>query len=308
MTTIQIAMRAGAACALAALTTLAGCGSMATSDMSRRADADIEMARQRQSEEKAEIGSPATYLALIRKMQEQGLFYASLAHIEAYEHRYGRAPEVLLMHADALRETDQPAAAETGYRAVIAATSAMGAGTQGALLNAGAWRGLGITAGRQGNFVEAARCLQVAAQANPTDAGTVSDYGYALMRAGQVEQARVPLMQAQQMATANPKIAGNLVIWLGVNDRKDDAASLTAQANLSPAARKAIDEDVTRVKSAWRDRRLAREVAPAVPVASRAVPATAAVTATAAAPVARSSTAPLALQRGRLLDTLEAAQ
>jgi Flp pilus assembly protein TadD len=51
---------------------MAGCGSMATSDMSLRADADIEMARQRQSQEKAEITNPATYLSLIRRMQEQG--------------------------------------------------------------------------------------------------------------------------------------------------------------------------------------------------------------------------------------------
>jgi len=314
VTTIQIAIRAGSALALATLTLLTGCGSMVGSDMSRRADVDIEMARQRQSEEKAEINNPATYLSLIRKMQEQGLYYASLAHIDAYEQRYGRAPEVLLMRADAQRETDQLAAAEAGYRAVIAATSAMGAGTQGALLNAGAWRGLGITAGRQGHFSEAARCLQVAAQANPTDANTVSDLGYALMRAGEVEQARVPLMQAQQMAETNPKIAGNLVIWLTVNDRKDDAASLAAHAQLSPAARKAIDDDAARVKSAWRDRRIARDAAPTVPVVARTVAATqvTSVATASAKPVAtaagRPSINPLALQRGRLLDTLENAQ
>lgn len=308
MTTIQIATRAGIACALAALTTLAGCGSMArsdTSDMSRRADTDIEMARQRQSEEKAEITNPATYLSLIRKMQDQGLYYASLAHIDAYQQRYGRAPEVLLMRADALRETEQLPAAEADYRAVIAATSAMGAGTQGAMLNAGAWRGLGITAGRQGNFAEAVRCLQVATQLNPTDASTASDFGYALMRAGEVEHARVPLMQAQQMAESSAKIAGNLVIWLTVTEHKDDAASLAAHAQLSPAARKAIDDDVARVKTAWRDRRLAREVAP---VAPRAVAVAQVVPASAAPAAPRASTGPLALQRGRLLDTLEATQ
>ncbi|ANJ74807.1 hypothetical protein [Ralstonia insidiosa] len=299
MRTIQIVMRTGSACALATLSLLAGCGSMAGSDMSRRAEADIEIARLRQTEEKAEISSPATYVSLIRKMQEQGLYYASLAHIDAYEQRYGRAPEVLLMRADALRETDQSAAAEAGYRAVIAATSTTGAGTQGALLNAGAWRGLGITAGQQGNFAEAARCLQVAARANPTDAGTASDFGYALMRAGEVEQARVPLMQAQQMSGSSPKVAGNLVIWLAANDRKDDAASLTAHAQLSPAARKAIDEDVTRVKSAWRDRRLARERAPVAPSGAPTV---------AAATAPRSPTGALALQRGRLLDMLEVTQ
>ena len=306
MKTIQMALRAGTAGALAALTMMAGCGSMAGSDMSRRADVDIEMARHRQRDEKAEITNPATYLSLIRKMQEQGLYYASLAHIDAYEQRYGHAPAVLLLRADALRETDQLAAADAAYRTVIAATSTMGAGTQGALLNAGAWRGLGISAGRRGSFTEAARCLQVAAQANPTDAGTVSDFGYALMRAGEVEQARVPLMQAQQMAETSPKIAGNLVIWLTVTDRKDDAASLAAHAQLSAAARKAIDEDVVRVKSAWRERRIARESVPMV--TPRAAVATASIHAPTTAAPGEVPIRPLALQRGRLLDTLEATQ
>nr|WP_311526814.1 tetratricopeptide repeat protein [uncultured Ralstonia sp.] len=292
---------------------LSGCGAMATSDMSLRADADIEMARQRQSQETAEIASPATYLSLIRKMQEQGLYYASLAHIDAYQQRYGRAPEIMLLRADALRETDQLTAADAEYRAAVGATSAMGASTQGGLLNAAAWRGLGIVAGRQGNFAQAARRLQVAAQANPTDANTASDLGYALMRAGEVEQARVPLMQAQQMAAASPKIASNLVIWLTVNDRKDDAASLASHAQLTPSARKAIDEDVARVRGAWRDRRIARDAASVAPRVVAAAPTTGkAVVAVAvtANTNTNTNTPPhsLALQRGRLLDTLETAQ
>ncbi|AQW32778.1 hypothetical protein ACEQ38_19335 [Ralstonia syzygii subsp. celebesensis] len=303
MPKFPFAMRAGAASMLALAALLAGCGSLAGSEMSRRTDAEVEMARQRQTDEKTELTSPGTYLSLIRRMQEQGMYYASLAHIDAYVQRFGRAPEVVLLRADALRETDQLAAAEADYRAVVDATSALGAGTQGALLNAHAWRGLGITAGRQGRFAEAARRLQLAAQGNPTDASTASDLGYALMRAGEVEQARVPLMQAAQLDAANPKIAGNLAIWLAVNDRKEAAASLTAHAHLSEAARKAIDEDVGRVRSAWRDRRVARETAPQ-PV-QRAVAAAPAAT---PAPAARQSSAPLAFQRGRLLDNLEAAQ
>lgn len=302
MPKFQLATHGAIAGALALTALLAACGTAAPSDMSRRADADIEMARQRQSEEKAEITNPGTYLSLIRRMQERGLYYASLAHIDAYQQRFGRGPEVVLLHADALRETDQLAAADADYRAVIGTTAASGAGTQGALLNASAWRGLGLAAGRQGKFADAARWLQVAAQSNPTDASTASDLGYALMRAGEVEQARVPLMQAAQLDAGNPKIAGNLAIWLAVNDRKADAAALTAHAHLSDAARKAVDEDVGRVRMAWRDRRIAREAAaPARAVAVAPAPAGQAL-------AARASSAPLAFQRGRLLDNLETAQ
>jgi Flp pilus assembly protein TadD len=147
----------------------------------------------------------------------------------------------------------------------------------------------------------------VAAQANPTDASTASDFGYALMRSGEVEQARVPLMQAQQMAAASPKIAGNLVIWLTVNDRKDDAASLASHAQLTASARKAIDEDVARVRGAWRDRRIARDAA-AVATRAVALGPSASGVAGAATPAITPQSRPLALQRGRLLDTLETAQ
>ena len=124
MKTIQMALRAGTAGALAALTMMAGCGSMAGSDMSRRADVDIEMARHRQRDEKAEITNPATYLSLIRKMQEQGLYYASLAHIDAYEQRYGHAPAVLLESSGGLTLANAAAYASTGvdYLAVGALT------------------------------------------------------------------------------------------------------------------------------------------------------------------------------------------
>src|SRR5690625_2993831 len=48
------------------------------------------------------------YLRLIKKMQKRGLYYASLAHIDAYEKRYGTTPQVAILRADALRETKQP--------------------------------------------------------------------------------------------------------------------------------------------------------------------------------------------------------
>jgi len=62
---------------------------------------------------------------------------------------------------------------------------------------------------------------------------------------------------------------------------------------------------VARVRSAWRDRRIAREAVPLTPRAVVAAPSTSAPT---AANTIRTSVGPLALQRGRLLDTLEAAQ
>lgn len=107
MRKFPFAMRAGVAGMLALAALLAGCGSLSGSEMSRRTDADIEVARQRQADEKAELTSPGTYLSLIRRMQEQGMYYASLAHIDAYVQRFGRTPDVLLLYRRAAR--DRPA-------------------------------------------------------------------------------------------------------------------------------------------------------------------------------------------------------
>src|SRR5580704_8241702 len=45
--------------------------------------------------------TPGVYLALIDRMQAQGLYYASLAHIDAYEQQYGVSPDSILLRADA---------------------------------------------------------------------------------------------------------------------------------------------------------------------------------------------------------------
>ncbi|KAG0926630.1 hypothetical protein G6F60_015025 [Rhizopus arrhizus] len=49
-------------------------------------------------------------------MQQQGAWYASLAHVDAFRQRYGDRPALRLLQADALRETGQADAAIALYR------------------------------------------------------------------------------------------------------------------------------------------------------------------------------------------------
>src|ERR1700688_272192 len=63
--------------------------------------------------------TPGVYLALIDRMQAQGLYYASLAHIDAYEKQYGATPDSTLLRADALRVTGQSDASAAAYRALL---------------------------------------------------------------------------------------------------------------------------------------------------------------------------------------------
>ena len=68
------------------------------------------------AQKQAAPDTPGMYLGLIERMQSQGLYYASLAHIDAYEKQYGASPQTILLRADALRMTDQPAASAAVIR------------------------------------------------------------------------------------------------------------------------------------------------------------------------------------------------
>ncbi|POM21098.1 hypothetical protein CSX04_02524 [Burkholderia cepacia] len=89
--------------------------------------------------------TPGMYLGLIQRMQTQGLYYASLAHIDAYDKTYGVMPESVLLRADALRMTDQPAASAAAYNQLLKTP-----------LAARGYRGLGLLAGARG--ISSVRC------------------------------------------------------------------------------------------------------------------------------------------------------
>ena len=185
--------------------------------------------------------TPGMYLGLIDRMQSQGLYFASLAHIDAYEKQYGVTPDSILLRADALRMTDQPEASASAYTQLL----------QTPLASRG-HRGLGLLAGAQGEFGRAATELQQAAQLAPTDPVVLSDLGYARLRAGDVAGARVPLMKAAQLDSANSKIVSNVALFLLASGRAADAQALMNQQKLAVDVRAAIRSDAAKVAAAER--------------------------------------------------------
>lgn len=196
--------------------------------------------------------TPGMYLGLIDQMQSQGLYYASLAHIDAYEKQYSVTPDTILLRADALRMTAQPAAAATAYTQLLKTP-----------LAARGYRGLGLLAGGAGDFARAAQELEQSAQLAPTDAVTLSDLGYARMRNGDVGGARVPLMQAAQLDQNNPKIVSNLVLFLLANGDQAQALAVMNQQKLAPEVRTAIRGDAAKVAVAERAQSQSQSSAPA---------------------------------------------
>ncbi|MGG1943912.1 pilus assembly protein [Trinickia sp. NRRL B-1857] len=189
--------------------------------------------------------TPGMYLALIDRMQRQGLYYASLAHIDAYEKQYGTTPDSTLLRAQALRETGQSAASAKAYRALLPTP-----------LAASGYRGLGLLAGADGDFGGACRALGQAAVLAPTDAVTLSDLGYARLREGDVAGARVPLLQAAELDPSSARIQANVVLLLMSQGRAKEARALMDEKQFTTAVRSALRDDARKVAQAARARKL----------------------------------------------------
>ncbi len=144
----------------------------------------------------------AVYMDLIRQMQQQGAYYASLAHIDAYRQRYGATPELRRRQADALRATGQMDAARTIYRSLLNGDQA-----------AAAWHGLGLVEAQSGNAVAADEALLKATELEPVNAAYLSDLGYARLCDGQTATAKDPLAMAAELDPANAKVIANLALW-----------------------------------------------------------------------------------------------
>lgn len=240
--------------ALAALAlSLAACGAFKESGYGIGAQAERAALMQAAADKNATPDTPGMYLGLIGRMQSQGLYYASLAHIDAYEKQYGASPDTILLRADALRSTDQPAASTVAYRQLL-----------GTPLAARGYRGLGLLAGASGDFDAASQALAQASALAPTDSPTLSDLAYARMRSGDIAGARVPLMKAAELDQNNPKVLSNLALFLLATGQTRDALGLMNQLKLAPAVRTEIRNDATRIAAAARARQraLARPGAP----------------------------------------------
>lgn len=221
-------------CTAAALAVLAitGCGAL-KDQYAASADAQQRAAAEAASDTKAgaALDTKATYLNLVEQMQKEGLWFASLAHIDALEQRWGVSPESTRVRADALRQTGQAALSEAAYKRLV-----------GTPLESAGYRGLGLLAGARGSYAEAVQLLKQAQRQTPTDALLLSDLGYANLRAGQIADARLPLMQALQLSPNNTQAQANLALYLEVTDQGEQAAKLM-ETNRMPAASRAAIRD-----------------------------------------------------------------
>ncbi len=234
-----------AAAALAVPLLLAGCqANRAETAWQLMQQQDREQALARQEEQaRAPQGQarPKVALSLIRQAQSEGRYFASLAYVDAYRQAYGDTPEVQVLRANALRRTGQVQASADAYRALLGGPQA-----------AYAFHGLGLLAGGQGDFEQAADYLGQAARLRPTDAQMLNDLGYALLRGGSIQAARVPLGQAAELEPGNARILANLALLLLAEGDARGAGEVMDRADLGAEARQQVQQLAQQVRMAAR--------------------------------------------------------
>ncbi|PBI92259.1 Tetratricopeptide repeat protein [Variovorax boronicumulans] len=225
------------ACLLALV--IAGCAAP-KDQYAASADAQQRMAAEAAADTKAgtSVDTRETYLKLVEQMQRENLWFASLAHIDALEQRWGISPESTRLRADALRQTGQAAQSETAYKRLM-----------GTPLEGAGYRGLGLLAGARGNYPEAVQLLKQAQRHTPTDALLLSDLGYAQLRAGSTDDARLPLMQALQLRPDSTQAQANLALYLELSNQPEQAAAMMDANRMSAAARSAIKDAAQQLRN-----------------------------------------------------------
>lgn len=225
---ISLAAGCGLVLALSACGSPRGHYAAAGSAPQRANDASVEAA-EAPAVRSGSVDTAATYLQLVERMQWEGLWFASLAHIDALEQRWGTSPASIRLRSDAQRQTGQSEAARAGY-ARLMGTPLEGAGHHG----------LGLLAGAEGDFALAAQRLRLAVQHSLADALLLSDLGYAQLRAGRIAEARLPLLQAMQLQPDELRIQVNVALYLQASGQGAVAEQLMQERRMGPATRAAV--------------------------------------------------------------------
>ncbi|KAF1016793.1 MAG: hypothetical protein GAK31_00051 [Stenotrophomonas maltophilia] len=190
-----------------------------------------------------------TYLDLIGRMQAQGAWFASLAHVDAFRQRFGDSPALRLLQADALRQTGQADAALALYQGLSSGPQAGAAA-----------HGLGLIAASRNDDAASEQALARAAQLEPLNTDYLGDLGFARLRDGRFEQAREPLAKALELAPGNPRAAANLALWATLHGDAPTAERLTQQANLGEDSRLGVQHQAQQIRQRLQQRQQAAAV------------------------------------------------
>ena len=197
-----------------------------TAALQERAEQQALASSSAVTEKVQEVETQSSYLQVIAQMQRKQLWFASLAHLDAMEAKWGISADSQLMRADALRHVGMHAESSKLYEQ-LSRTAA----------SARARHGLGLLAAQAQRYGEAVAHLQAARNLSPTDALLLNDLGFALLHTEQAESARIPLMQATQLQPSHPRIQSNVALYLLLYGNESQATEWMHQHQMTEPMR-----------------------------------------------------------------------
>lgn len=197
----------------------------------RRAELHSDMQAYEDAQTPQHGENEASYLNVVEQMQKQGLWFASLAHLDALEVRWKVSERSRLLRADALRQTGQKENSAVLYRQLLGGASA-----------ARALHGLGLIAAVDGQFESAVSQMQAAQKMAPTDALVLNDLGFALLHTARGVEAGLPFKQAAQLQPQNTRIQSNLALYLVLFGSPSEVLAWMNQAGMGAEQRMRVLE------------------------------------------------------------------
>lgn len=174
------------------------------------------------------------HLKLVQDMMSQNNAYAALAHLDAYDQKWGANRQSRLIRADAYRKTGQLDKAELAYRTLL--NGATPGQQTGAL-----WYGLGKVSVDKDELGTAAQRFEKAAQSDPLNINAYTDLGLVYLLTGRKDEAYNNLMKATQLANGeNPTATANLALWGLVYGDTGLAQSIADQLKWTDSTRKKV--------------------------------------------------------------------
>lgn len=187
---------------------LAGCASM-PAQTSPDARTLVGAAGQSTEEERA------LYLALIRAMIDGGRPKAGLAYLEEYEKHWPMTAEILSLKGRAWLAVGDLSLAERAFEAAQANRPAA----------AEAHIGLGRIAAARGLWLDAMNRFRQGVDSEPTNVSALNNYGYALLKLGQSEEAFRWISRARELSPENVAVRTNYLIAASQSGRSYETAS-----------------------------------------------------------------------------------
>jgi Flp pilus assembly protein TadD len=180
------------------------------------------------------------HLKLVQTMIEQDNAYAALAHLDAYDQKWGSDRQSKQLRADSLRKTSQLDQAELVYKSLLSG--------QGQQKNGPIWYGLGKVSIERGDLKTAATRLEKSIQADPLNITAYSDLGLVYLLEGLKEPAYNTLMKANQLASNDSKIMANLALWGLVFDDFNMAMDIAEKLQWSDNTRNQVMSQANSIK------------------------------------------------------------